>query len=103
TLALLRTLADEFPDGPQLGCVVQAYRKDAWRDLQELVAWSGEAVRPPLAIRLVKGAYWDTETVVAHAEGWPSPVFETKSATDASYERCVELLVEHAGTVRPAF
>src|SRR5204863_8558095 len=32
TLALVRTLGEEFPDGPQLGCVIQAYRKDAWRD-----------------------------------------------------------------------
>jgi RHH-type proline utilization regulon transcriptional repressor/proline dehydrogenase/delta 1-pyrroline-5-carboxylate dehydrogenase len=42
------------------------------------------------------------ETAVAHAEGWPVPVFETKAATDANYERCVRYLVEHAGGVRVA-
>src|SRR5213594_3762293 len=103
TLELLRTLGAEFPDGPQLGCVIQAYRRDALADLREMVAWSERALRMPLAIRLVKGAYWDFETVVAAAEGWPVPVFEAKAETDASYERCVRYLIEHAGRVRPAF
>src|SRR5438132_2178706 len=103
TLELLRTLGAEFPDGPPLGCVIQAYRKDAFADLREVVAWSERALRRPLAVRLVKGAYWDFETVVATAEGWPVPVFEAKAETDANYERCVRHLVEHAGRVRPAF
>src|SRR5262249_26314092 len=71
TFELLRTLGEEFPDGPQLGAVVQAYRKDAFDDLRELIAWSARALRRPLVIRLVKGAYWDFETVVARAEAWP--------------------------------
>ena len=103
TLALLRALGAEFPDGPQLGCVVQAYRKDALRDLCDVVAWSERTLRMPLAVRLVKGAYWDYETVVAAAEGWPVPVFERKAETDANYERCVRHLIDHAGAVRPAF
>src|SRR5438034_254429 len=103
TLELLRGLGAEFPDGPQLGCVIQAYRKDAFADLRAVVAWSERALRLPLAVRLVKGAYWDFETVVAAAEGWPVPVFEAKAETDASYERCGRHLVEHAGRVRPAF
>jgi RHH-type proline utilization regulon transcriptional repressor/proline dehydrogenase/delta 1-pyrroline-5-carboxylate dehydrogenase len=102
TFELLRALGTEFPAGPQLGAVVQAYRRDAFDDLRELVAWSKRTLHVPLVIRLVKGAYWDQETVVARAEGWPVPVFEAKAATDASYERCVRYLVEHAGTVRPA-
>jgi hypothetical protein len=89
TLALLRALGAEFPDGPQLGCVIQAYRTDAFRDLCDVVAWSERTLRIPLAVRLVKGAYWDYETVVAAAEGWPVPVFQAKAETDASYERCV--------------
>jgi RHH-type proline utilization regulon transcriptional repressor/proline dehydrogenase/delta 1-pyrroline-5-carboxylate dehydrogenase len=103
TLALLRAIGAEQPDGPQLGCVIQAYRKDAWADLQALVAWACDALRTPLAVRLVKGAYWDAETVAARAEGWPSPLFEAKVETDASYERCVRILVARAGSVRPAF
>ncbi|HEV7865138.1 MAG TPA: proline dehydrogenase family protein, partial [Acidimicrobiia bacterium] len=103
TFELVRALGDEFPDGPALGCVVQAYRKDSYADLRDLVAWSKGALRIPLQIRLVKGAYWDYETVVAKAEGWPVPVFEEKAQTDANYERCVRHLIDNAGAVRPAF
>jgi len=103
TFELVRALGDEFPGGPQLGCVVQAYRKDSYADLRDLVAWSKSALRVPLQIRLVKGAYWDYETVVARAEGWPVPVFEEKAQTDANYERCIRHLIDNAGAVRPAF
>ncbi|MDQ1514461.1 MAG: RHH-type transcriptional regulator, proline utilization regulon repressor / proline dehydrogenase, partial [Actinomycetota bacterium] len=103
TFELVRALGDEFPGGPALGCVVQAYRKDSYADLRDLVAWSKGALQIPLQIRLVKGAYWDYETVVAKAEGWPVPVFEEKAQTDANYERCVRHLIENAGAVRPAF
>jgi RHH-type proline utilization regulon transcriptional repressor/proline dehydrogenase/delta 1-pyrroline-5-carboxylate dehydrogenase len=101
TLELLRQVAAEFPGGPQLGCVIQAYRKDSYADLLDLLAWSKGALRQPLQIRLVKGAYWDYETIVARAEGWPVPVFDQKNETDANYERCTRLLVDHAGDVRP--
>jgi RHH-type transcriptional regulator, proline utilization regulon repressor / proline dehydrogenase / delta 1-pyrroline-5-carboxylate dehydrogenase len=102
TFELLRALGAEFPDGPQLGCVVQAYRRDSFADLRDLVAWSRDTLRVPLQVRLVKGAYWDQETVVAASEGWASPVFERKAETDANYERCTRYLVDHAGVVRPA-
>jgi RHH-type proline utilization regulon transcriptional repressor/proline dehydrogenase/delta 1-pyrroline-5-carboxylate dehydrogenase len=101
THILLRRLADVAPE-VQFGCVVQAYRKDAFSDLCDLVSWSGDHLRHPLQVRLVKGAYWDLETIVAGAEGWPVPVFEHKNETDANYERCVRYLIAHAGEVRPA-
>ena len=56
-----------------------------------------------MTVRLVKGAYWDTETVVSRAEGWPVPVYERKAETDASFERCVRLLHDHRDEVRAAF
>jgi RHH-type proline utilization regulon transcriptional repressor/proline dehydrogenase/delta 1-pyrroline-5-carboxylate dehydrogenase len=56
-----------------------------------------------LNVRLVKGAYWDYETITSTAHGWPVPVFHSKGATDANYERCVDLLLEGAGAIRPAF
>jgi RHH-type transcriptional regulator, proline utilization regulon repressor / proline dehydrogenase / delta 1-pyrroline-5-carboxylate dehydrogenase len=102
TFELLRALGAEFPDGPQLGCVVQAYRRDARADLRDLVAWSRDTLRVPLQVRLVKGAYWDQETVIAGGEGWPRPVFERKAETDANFERCTRHLIDHAGAVRPA-
>ena len=41
----------------------------------------------PITIRLVKGAYWDYETVLADQNGWAPPVWRTKAETDACYER----------------
>ena len=80
TLQLFRDLLseDEFADLPA-GIVIQAYLRDSRDDLADLIAWS--ARRPePVTVRLVKGAYWDAETVHARAEGWPVPVFEDKAA-----------------------
>ncbi|MBW3668929.1 MAG: proline dehydrogenase family protein [Actinobacteria bacterium] len=103
TLELFRSLLDE-PELAQIdaGIVVQAYLKDSVDDLAELIAWSSFRSRP-ITVRLVKGAYWDAETITSEAEGWASPVFEHKAETDANYERCVRLLHDHHGEVRAAF
>ena len=101
TLQLFRDLLDEFP-GLDAGVVIQAYLKDAHEDLADLIAWASGRERP-VTVRLVKGAYWDTETVASEAEGWPVPVFAEKVQTDANYERCTRLLHEAHGTVRAAF
>jgi len=103
TLQLFRDLLseDEFADMPA-GIVIQAYLRDSREDLADLIAWSGRRSQP-ITVRLVKGAYWDAETVHARAEGWPVPVFEDKADTDANYERCVRLLHDHHGEVRAAF
>ncbi|HVE92036.1 MAG TPA: L-glutamate gamma-semialdehyde dehydrogenase [Actinomycetota bacterium] len=103
TFELLQRIGAAYPDGPQIGCVVQAYLKDSHADLRDLIAWSKSSLRTPLQIRLVKGAYWDYETVHAQAEGWPVPVYERKPETDANYERCITTMVDAAGTIRPAF
>jgi RHH-type proline utilization regulon transcriptional repressor/proline dehydrogenase/delta 1-pyrroline-5-carboxylate dehydrogenase len=103
TLQLFRELLDEreFAD-LEAGVVMQAYLKDSHRDLAELVHYSASR-RAPLTVRLVKGAYWDTETVVSRAEGWPVPVFENKAETDANFERCARLLHDEHDLVRAAF
>ncbi|HUP84849.1 MAG TPA: proline dehydrogenase family protein [Acidimicrobiales bacterium] len=103
TLELFRELLDE-PDFAALdaGVVVQAYLKDSRDDLAELIAWSAGRSKP-IGVRLVKGAYWDSETILAKAEGWPVPVFQQKDETDANYERCARLLHDHHGSVRAAF
>ncbi|MEA2702886.1 MAG: RHH-type transcriptional regulator, proline utilization regulon repressor / proline dehydrogenase [Actinomycetota bacterium] len=103
TLQLARELLSE-PEFAEMeaGVVIQAYLKDARRDLAEMIDLSASRPRP-LTVRLVKGAYWDTETVHARAEGWPVPVFARKEETDASFERCVAMLHDHHGQVRAAF
>ena len=98
---LLRRMGSEYPD-VQLGCVVQAYRRDSFADLRDLITWSADQLQVPLRVRLVKGAYWDHEQIVAGAAGWPLPVFARKLETDANFERCTKYLIDHAGEVRPA-
>ncbi len=107
TLQLFRDLMEE-PElsGLDAGCVIQAYARDARDDLADLCGWSSARVRSgraPVGVRLVKGAYWDAETIEAAAAGWPSPLFADKAQTDANYERLTVMLHEHHGSVRAAF
>ena len=101
THELFRRLADEVPQA-DVGIVLQAYLRDSWEDLVDLLAWA-EGRDRPIGIRLVKGAYWDYETVNARANDWPVPVFQQKWASDANYDRCARLMNEHAHAIRPAF
>ena len=104
TLTVFTSLLDEeeFRDFAQPGIVLQAYLRDADRDLERLVAWARDRGRP-FNLRLVKGAYWDYETVIAAQEGWPVPVFTHKPDTDAMYELLTRRMLEAADVVRPAF
>ena len=103
TLELFRSLLDE-PALADLhaGIVIQAYLRDSHADLLDVVEWAKGRATPP-SVRLVKGAYWDAETIEAKAEGWPVPVFEDKDHTDANYERCVRVLHDNHGRLRAAF
>ncbi|MGH8921362.1 MAG: proline dehydrogenase family protein, partial [Actinomycetes bacterium] len=107
TLQLLGRLAERSGlEDLQLGIVIQAYLQDADRDLTEVVERSALRVaagRPQLWVRLVKGAYWDAETIHARAEGWSPPVWPSKPHTDAAYERLTRLLHDRHGAVRAAF
>ena len=95
-------LEDEFRDWPDVGIVVQAYLPDAQQDLIGLLEWSRER-GTPVWIRLVKGAYWDYETVISQSRNWPTPVFQEKWQSDDSYERLTKLLLENYTLLRPAF
>src|SRR5207253_1240172 len=57
----------------------------------------------PFSVRLVKGAYWEEERIVASQNAWPLPVFEEKWQTDASFERCTDALLEAWPHLRPCF
>src|SRR5262249_15407380 len=61
---------DEFRAWPDVGIALQAYLRDCGRDLEELARWA-ERRGTPVWVRLIKGAYWDYETVVAAQQGWP--------------------------------
>jgi RHH-type proline utilization regulon transcriptional repressor/proline dehydrogenase/delta 1-pyrroline-5-carboxylate dehydrogenase len=102
-----RTFADalrepEFRDFSDVGIVVQAYLKDAEADIERLRRLAEER-GAPFSVRLVKGAYWEEERIVASQNDWEVPVFEDKAATDASFERCTDALLAAWPHLRPAF
>jgi len=78
-----------------LGIVVQAYQRRAL----PLVDWLAEAAgqsRRRIMVRLVKGAYWDSEIKRAQVEGQEDfPVFTRKAHTDAAYLVCAHRLLAH--------
>jgi RHH-type proline utilization regulon transcriptional repressor/proline dehydrogenase/delta 1-pyrroline-5-carboxylate dehydrogenase len=92
---------EEFREWPDVGIAIQGYLKSCGDDLASLADWSKRR-GTPVWVRLVKGAYWDYETVVAEQQGWPSPVWEHKPQTDANFERQTRFLVEHHDLLRPA-
>ena len=95
-------MEEEFRDWPDVGIVIQAYLPDSESDLNGMLEWSRER-GTPVWIRLVKGAYWDYETVVAQSRNWPVPVFEEKWQSDDQYERLTKRLLENYTILRPAF
>jgi RHH-type transcriptional regulator, proline utilization regulon repressor / proline dehydrogenase / delta 1-pyrroline-5-carboxylate dehydrogenase len=88
---------------PGLGLVVQAYGRRA-SCVIDWVACLARATRRRMTLRLVKGAYWDSEIKVAQERGLGSfPVFTSKAATDASYLACVRQLFAADGLIYPQF
>ncbi len=104
TLGIFRDLLEEneFQREPQVAIAMQAYLHDAERDLLELIRWARVRKRR-IGVRLVKGAYWDSEIAWAKQKGWPVPVFLEKAETDANYERLTCLLLESHDVVDAAF
>jgi len=89
-------LADERLAGwDGFGLALQAYQKRAWPVLDWL-AEKAEATGHRIPIRLVKGAYWDTEIKYAQMEGLEGyPVFTRKAATDVSYIACAGKILDN--------
>lgn len=104
TIATFKSLLEEeeFADFAHAGLVIQAYLKEAEADILELCKWAKRR-KTPVTVRLVKGAYWDYETIHSAQEGWESPVFGQKWQTDQSYERCTEILLDHHKYIHAAF
>ncbi|MBH0203229.1 MAG: bifunctional proline dehydrogenase/L-glutamate gamma-semialdehyde dehydrogenase [Nitrospira sp.] len=87
---------------PYAGLALQTYHRKTEQDIRDLVAWA-RTRQTPITIRLVKGAYWDSDTVRYRQAGWPPPLFEHKAETDRQYERLIPVLFEHSDLIRPAF
>jgi len=86
-----------------LGIVVQAFGHRCGPVLEYLHALAEETDRR-IMVRLVKGAYWDTEIKLAQVEGLESfPVFTSKPATDVSYIANARRLLNMTDRVYPQF
>ncbi len=86
-----------------LGMVVQAYSKRALPVLGWLTALSRETGRK-IPVRLVKGAYWDSEIKWAQQTGQSGyPVFTRKAASDISYTACAKFLFSVSDFIFPQF
>ena len=85
------------------GVVVQAFGKRASFVLDWLYSLATQLDRK-IMVRLVKGAYWDSEIKRAQMDGVPDfPVFTTKSATDISYICCASQLLNMTDRIYPQF
>lgn len=85
------------------GVVVQAYSPRAPQVIDWLQALAKKQGRR-LMVRLVKGAYWDSEIKRAQVLGLAGfPVFTDKAATDANYLACARQLLDHSTQLYPQF
>ena len=96
TLSILKELLTEaeFRDRTDIGITLQAYLRDSYGDLENLIAWAKERGNP-VTVRLVKGAYWDQETIKSQQNHWQQPVYNDKANTDVNFERMTRLLLEN--------
>ena len=93
----------DLGDWQGFGIALQAYQKRAlivvdW--LRELTLRTNRR----MMVRLVKGAYWDTEIKNAQKDGMSHfPVFTRKSSTDVSYHACANKLLDYRDSIYPQF
>ena len=94
---------DRLAEWDGFGVVVQAYSKRA----SAVIAWLydlSKTLNRKIMVRLVKGAYWDTEIKRAQVEGLSGfPVYSYKSATDVSYLCCAKKLLGMTDRIYPQF
>ncbi|MEW5755060.1 MAG: bifunctional proline dehydrogenase/L-glutamate gamma-semialdehyde dehydrogenase PutA [Pseudomonadota bacterium] len=90
-------------DWAGLGLAVQAYQTRARAVIDWVIALARQGGRR-IPVRLVKGAYWDSEIKRAQQAGYPGyPVFTRKSATDVSYLACAKKILAASDIIYPQF
>lgn len=75
------------------GPVLQAYLRDASEHLTTIENLA-KARGMPMPVRIVKGAYWDAETIEADAQGWDAPQFLNKEETDLHFRQLIHKILE---------
>jgi RHH-type proline utilization regulon transcriptional repressor/proline dehydrogenase/delta 1-pyrroline-5-carboxylate dehydrogenase len=104
SLDVIQAVLEAQPNGWEgFGLAVQAYQKRA----PLVVDWIADAARKRgrrIQMRLVKGAYWDSEIKRAQERGLSGyPVFTRKQATDIGYLACVKRMAAASDVLYPAF
>jgi len=93
----------QFKKWKEFGLAVQAYQKSAPYVLDHIISLAKTHERI-IRVRLVKGAYWDTEIKHAQVEGFQDyPVYTRKANTDVSYLRCAQKLLRNRDVIYPMF
>jgi len=77
----------------QAGLAMQAYLKSGPADAARMAEWAARRGKL-ITVRLVKGAYWDAETIKSEMHGWPSPVWPRKWMTDRCFEQMAGILLD---------
>lgn len=86
-----------------LGLAVQAYQRRGFYVIDWLIDLAQKSKRR-LKVRLVKGAYWDSEIKISQVEGLESfPVFTCKHHTDISYLACAKKMLDNTDAIYPMF
>lgn len=96
-------LREEFKDYSGIGFVVQAYQKRAASIIDYVIKLS-KNTKKHIPLRLVKGAYWDTEIKYAQENGFSDyPVFIKKEYVDANYLFCARKIFENRESIYAQF
>jgi RHH-type proline utilization regulon transcriptional repressor/proline dehydrogenase/delta 1-pyrroline-5-carboxylate dehydrogenase len=102
-LDFFETVGEKLPGWNGLGLAVQAYQKRALPTLTWLIDMARRQGRR-IPIRLVKGAYWDTEIKRGQEQGLVDyPVFTRKMTTDTSYVACARAMLAAQDAIYPQF
>lgn len=103
SLRIFESVYRQLDDYQGFGLVVQAYQKRALKVLEWLAELAQNEGRL-IPVRLVKGAYWDTEVKRAQEQGLSHyPVFTRKVNTDVSYLACGRFLLDNRNLFYPQF
>lgn len=88
------TLLESRRNTPNVGIALQAYRKDSFASAERLLAVA-YARGCPITVRVVKGAYWDTERAIAGQSGWEYPLFQKKEETDENFDKIISFFLQN--------
>ncbi len=92
-----------FQDFEGIGVVVQAYQTKSYECIDHIISLAKE-LKKKIPIRLVKGAYWDSEIKHAQVQGLKNyPVFTKKDYTDLNYIACAKKILENDEYIYPQF